>query len=218
MRRFELVKWYKDKLLQEFDKNWYDDYAPELWEDDGDYDYKDRYANDFDEFINSVKPKRSHIGDAGYDFLAIEDVVIPSLPLAIVDNLNISKKLTIENFYDDFQLAFSLTSNSLKPTIVRTGIKAKMGDDEVLKLYIRSNMPNKKCLILPQGAGIIDSNYYNNEGNEGEIFFCYYNLGFTDITLLRGDRIGQGIFQKYLITDDDSAVETRKGGLGSSGE
>ena len=35
---------------------------------------------------------------------------------------------------------------------------------------------------------------------------------------LQRDRIGQGIFMKYLTVDDDSAAGIRTGGIGSTGK
>ena len=38
----------------------------------------------------------------------------------------------------------------------------------------------------------------------------------TDTEIKKGERIGQGIFEKYLVTDDDVAIGERKGGFGST--
>lgn len=65
---------------------------------------------------------------------------------------------------------------------------------------------------------IIDADYYNNESNEGEIFFQLYNLTPFNIQLHRGDCMCQGIIKNYQITTDDNQVEklVRDGGLGST--
>ena len=52
--------------------------------------------------------------------------------------------------------------------MLKTGIKAKMRDDEGLILNVRSSM-GKKRIMLANTNGWIDSDYYNNEDNEGEI-------------------------------------------------
>ena len=36
-------------------------------------------------------------------------------------------------------------------------------------------------------------------------------------TIEKGDRIGQGIFMKYLTVNDDAAGGLRTGGIGSTG-
>lgn len=124
----------------------------------------------------------------GYDFFAIEDFTIP--PYKIGD----------------------------KPIMIPTGIKVQMPDDEFLMLVNRSSNPAKKNLIIPQAMGIVDSDYYNNENNEGEMFFAYYNLSNKSVTIKKGEKIGQGIFMKFFVTDDDNADGERIGGWGSTGK
>ena len=97
-----------------------------------------------------------------------------------------------------------------------TDVKAYMEDDEVLMLYVRSSM-GKIPVVIANGTGIIDASYYNNPDNDGNIGFRLLNLGNEDYVIHRGDRIGQGVFMKYLITDDDNATGDRTGGFGSSG-
>ena len=46
--------------------------------------------------------------------------------------------------------------------------------------------------------------------------FAFYNLGTEPVTIEKGYAIGQGIFQKYLVTEDDNADGKRTGGFGSS--
>ena len=91
------------------------------------------------------------------------------------------------------------------PTLVKTGLKAYMQDDEMLLLYNRSSNPKKKGLILANSVGVVDKDYYGNVDNDGHIMFAFYNIKDEDVEIKKGDAIGQAIFQKYLITDDDSA-------------
>ena len=98
-----------------------------------------------------------------------------------------------------------------------TDVKAYMEDYEVLMLYVRSSM-GKKHVVIANGTGIIDASYYNNPDNDGNIGFRLLNLGKEDYVIRKGDRIGQGVFMKYLITDDDNATGDRTGGFGSSGK
>lgn len=144
-------------------------------------------------------PERSTKYSAGYDFYAIEDVTIePSIIISIFNP-----------FYTETHFE--------KPTLVKTGIKAKMEDDEVLLLVNRSSNPSKKNLIMANDVGVIDADYYGNPDNDGEMAFAFYNVGSEDITIHKGDKLGQGIFMKYLITDDDNATGIRAGGFGSTG-
>lgn len=131
-------------------------------------------------------PIRKTKYSAGYDIEAAENTVIPSF------------------------------KKGMKPTLVKTGLKAYMGEDEVLILANRSSNPGKKGLILSNSIGVIDSDYYGNPDNDGHIMFAFYNIKDEDIEVKKGDAIGQAIFQKFLVTDDDVAAGERKGGFGST--
>lgn len=100
---------------------------------------------------------------------------------------------------------------------LKTGIKANMNSDEGLILNPRSSM-GKKNIMFANTNGWIDSDFYNNEDNEGEIGLLFYNFGEEVWEVKRNDRIAQGMFVKYLVTDDDETTNTRKGGWGSSGK
>ena len=103
-------------------------------------------------------------------------------------------------------------------SVVPTGLKAFMEDDEYLSVFIRSSLAFKKGLMLANSTGIIDSDYYNNEDNEGHIMIAYYNTNDVPLTIKKGERIGQGIFMEYLTVNDDAASGVRKGGIGSTGK
>lgn len=100
-----------------------------------------------------------------------------------------------------------------------TGVKAFMMDDEVLKMYPRSSLPRRYHLTIPNNVGIIDKDYYGNPDNDGAIFISLYNFGKETISLKKGERVAQGIFQKYLVSPDEETVENvRNGGFGSTGK
>ncbi len=108
----------------------------------------------------------------------------------------------------------------LKPhavTVVPTGLKAFMQQDEYLSIFIRSSLAFKKGLMLANSTGIVDSDYYDNPDNEGHIMIAYYNTNDAPYTIEKGERIGQGIFMKYLTVTGDAAVAVRTGGIGSTG-
>ena len=131
-------------------------------------------------------PVRKTARSAGYDVEAAEDIVIP------------------------------VFENGCKPTLVHTGLKAYCQDDEWYMLANRSSHPGKKKLVLANGIGIIDADYYGNPDNDGEFMFAYYNIGTEPLEIKKGDIIGQVVFQKFLITDDDNATGKRTGGFGST--
>ena len=99
-----------------------------------------------------------------------------------------------------------------------TGIKACFQEDEVLMMYIRSSMGFKKQLVLSNGTGVIDSSYYNNPDNEGHIHIAITNIGNKTQVIPPMAKVAQGIFMKYLTTDDDNAEGERVGGIGSTGQ
>lgn len=101
--------------------------------------------------------------------------------------------------------------------LVWTDIKAYMQEDEVLELHVRSSIGIKKGIILSNITGIIDSSYYNNPSNEGNIGVSLWNTTDKEITLDAQERVCQGIFKKYLIVDEDMCLnEERIGGIGST--
>lgn len=104
-----------------------------------------------------------------------------------------------------------------KITVLATGLKAYMGSGEYLAIHIRSSMGIRHGLMLANGTGIIDRDYYNNEDNEGHIMIAVYNTSGQAFHVSKGDRIAQGIFCRYLTADDDRAEGIRRGGVGSTG-
>ncbi len=154
---------------------------------------------------NIQLPKRATKHAAGYDFEAAEEIVLP-LQLG-------------ELFGSDNDEAIEKKEELLRPLLVPTGIKAYMQEDEYLQLTNRSSNPLKNFIVLPNGVGIVDADYYNNEGNEGHIYFQFLNFGLRDKVIHKGDRIGQGIFLQFLKADQDEAEGSeRTGGFGSSGQ
>ena len=72
--------------------------------------------------------------------------------------------------------------------------------------------------MLVNTTGIIDSDYYENPDNDGNRGFAFYNMSDVDVLIKAGERVLQGIFVNYLITEDDNADEVRTGGTGSTGD
>ena len=141
------------------------------------------------------------------------------------------EKDILDGKYEDLVLPRRSTKNSagydfisvidinLKPRerkIIPTGIKVIMNENEFLALYIRSSLGFKYNIRMCNQVGIIDADYYGNSDNEGHIYVCLENEGKEEINIKKGDRFVQGIFTPFLITDDDTATETRLGGIGST--
>lgn len=131
-------------------------------------------------------PVRKTRYSAGYDIEAAEDVIIPSF------------------------------KKGMNPTLIKTGLKAYMQDDEMMLLYNRSSNPKKKGLIMANSVGVIDKDYYGNPDNDGHFMFAFYNIKEEDVLIKKGEAIGQAIFQKYLVGDNDAPEGERVGGFGST--
>ena len=143
-----------------------------------------------------ILPIRGTKHAAGSDFEAAEDIVIPSIWKQILSGKVLQ---------------------GIKPELVHTGIKAQMESDESLKLFNRSGNP-KLGLILANGVGVVDSDYFENPGNDGVIMFAFFNFWPKDVLIMKSQRIGQGVFEKFLLTEDDAAEAERVGGFGSTGK
>lgn len=96
-----------------------------------------------------------------------------------------------------------------------TDVKAYMQPNEFLMLDVRSSMGGK--FMLANTIGIIDSDYYGNPTNDGNIGIFLKNISNTHLKIFKGDKIAQGIFMEYLKADNDNTKTKRKGGFGSSG-
>lgn len=165
-------------------------------------------------------PKRQTSGAAGYDFVVAEDTIIPPYHTQWdkIVNTAMEEYDAIKSDVFDLDTISNITKISkAKPTLVPTGVKCKLDKNTYLSLTVRSSCPLKNWLILANAEGIIDSDYYNNESNEGLIYFQLINLSPYAIQLHKGDRLGQGVIIPYLTTEDDNATGTRTGGLGSTG-
>ena len=166
-----------------------------------------------DEFTNKIDEIAKEVQNDIPLLLAIE----------AKDNETITKEA--QKYFDRFQGDFTLDLNQMKAlvkeagtklTLVPTGVKCKLEDDQVLHLYIRSSCPLNHYLFLGNGTGVVDSDYYNNEDNEGHIFFQIINLSPFNIVVKKGDIIGQGEIVRFCKTDDDEADGVRTGGFGST--
>jgi len=114
----------------------------------------------------------------------------------------------------------SILDIEIKPKeikMVPTGLKACIPEDEALFIYPRSSLGIKKHLMMSNGVGVVDADYYNNDANEGHIMVPLYNFSDKTVKISSGERVAQGIFMKYYKTIDESVSDTvRQGGFGSS--
>nr|DAP78840.1 MAG TPA: dUTPase [Caudoviricetes sp.] len=94
---------------------------------------------------------------------------------------------------------------------VSTNTKVYMSSDEVLKIYPRSSMAIKRGVTLVNDVAIIDSDFKDT------IVLALHNNSMGAVTIKKGEKIAQGIFQKYLTCGDEPSV-VRNGGIGSTGK
>ena len=175
-----------------------------------------------------IIPSRKTTQSAGYDFYAAEDTVIPPFVEIMEDALiedakaRGAKYKTVQDFmekeypYPLEKIAKISKEYKAKVALVPTGIKCKIPDGYFLQLSPRSSLPLKHWLIMANGVGIIDADYYNNPDNEGHIYFQLINLLPVPVVIKKGDCFGQGILMKYYTGEEDEVLNTREGGFGST--
>lgn len=131
------------------------------------------------------------------------------------NDILLPKRATVGSAGYDFFAPAELNIKSGETALVPTGIRCKIDEGWVLKIYPRSGLGFKYRLTLNNTVGIIDSDYYFAD-NEGHIFIKMTNLGDKDLTVEKGKAFAQGIFIEYGITVDDECDALRTGGFGST--
>ena len=184
-----------------------------------------KYADD--ELV--IVPSRKTTQSAGYDFCAAEDTIIPPFVeimedamLADMEDRKVKEQYADVREFMEKEYPFTLDRIAAiskkfdaKVALVPTGVKCKIPDGYFLQLSVRSSLPLKHWLILGNGVGIIDADYYNNPDNEGHIYFQIINLLPVPIKIQKGECFGQGILMEYH-TAGDNVTTTREGGFGST--
>lgn len=169
-------------------------------------------------------PVRKTKNSAGYDFEVAEGIIVPSYE-DLGSQLDRDYKEMVRNREDLSPIgmlglkdvAKITKTTKAKPILVSTGVKCHLDPGYYLELSVRSSTPLKYWIILANGIGIIDADYYNNPDNEGEIFFQLINLSPWPIQLKRGDVIGQGVFHRYeTVNNEEEITVERSGGFGST--
>lgn len=165
--------------------------------------------------VDLAAPERKTADAAGYDMAAAEDCIIPSV-WQMVSEIKAISPVQDDEFLTLEQMKKITKETGFKPTLIPTGMKCKLDPNTYLQLSIRSSSPLNYWLMLANGVGVIDRDYYNNESNEGHIYFQIYNLSPFNIMIKKGEIIGQAIILPYMTTEDDSASGLRIGGFGST--
>lgn len=135
---------------------------------------------------------------------------------SLYDEYVLPKRATLKSAGYDFFAINDFVIHPGEVLKVPTGVKVVMNDDEAFMLYVRSSMGFKWNVRLTNQVGVIDADFYNNVDNEGHMCFSLQNHGDKDFVVKKGSAFGQGVFSKYLITDDDNASGDRLSGFGST--
>ncbi len=150
-------------------------------------------AEEYKKNPEKLLPKRSTKGSAGYD------LIIP---------------------YD-----CDINVDSPGLYVLDTFVKIEVPKDIVAKMYVRSSIGIKKGIVLANGTGIIDSDFKDTikvplVRNRISVISESFVEGIDDEKpkIRKGDRIVQIVFTKYYTTEDDTTVEERNGGIGSTGK
>ena len=165
--------------------------------------------------VDIAMPVRKTAESAGYDLVAAEDYIVPSFVQMCKEAANLWP-VADDEFVTMEMMSDFTKQTGFKPTLVSTGMKCKLDPGTWLQLSVRSSSPLKYWLMMGNGIGVIDADYYNNPDNEGEIFFQIYNLSPFNIQIKKGEAIGQAIILPYGVTENDVAGGERTGGFGST--
>lgn len=136
---------------------------------------------------------------------------------AIYDAIKLPRRATSGSAGYDFFSPLDFTLEPGKTLKIPTGIRCKIDDGWVLKIYPRSGLGFKFRLQLNNTVGVIDSDYYYSD-NEGHIFIKITNDSNEGkvVEVKAGQGFAQGIFLEYGITYDDDVTDVRNGGFGST--
>lgn len=140
---------------------------------------------------------------------------IKSSDASLYDDIVLPRRATEGSAGYDFFAPDTFTLSPKESIKIATGIRVKIDQGWVLKIYPRSSLGFKYRLTLDNTVGIIDSDYYFAD-NEGHIFIKLTNCGNTEFTVEKGTAFAQGVFVEYGITIDDFVSDKRHGGFGST--
>lgn len=132
------------------------------------------------------------------------------------DNTQLPRRATKGSAGYDFFAPCDIVITPHSTAFIRTGIKCQIEDGYVLELYPRSGLGFKYRVALNNTVGIIDSDYYNNDKNEGHIMCKLYNPSGETILIKKGEAYMQGIFKEFFLADEEEVTAERVGGIGST--
>lgn len=133
-------------------------------------------------------------------------------------SINIPKRASKDSAGYDFEIIERLEIKPGEIKLAPTGLRILMPKNEVLLVFPRSSLAIKKGLMMSNGVGVVDADYYGSE-NEGHLMIPLYNFTNETVVIEQYERVAQGIFTNfYKTTGDDDNNTIRLGGFGSSGK
>jgi dUTP pyrophosphatase len=135
-------------------------------------------------------------------------------------DIELPKRATANSAGYDIAAAEDFIVPARKIGLIPTGLKVFMQPNEVLLIALRSSVSIKHSVMIAQNVAVIDADYYNNPDNEGHFFIPILNYSDFPFEVKKGDRLAQGIFTTYCVTDSDHCEwgMPRQGGFGSTDE
>ena len=151
------------------------------------------------------------------DILNTLDFILEDEVQGLYDAITLPVRATKHSAGYDFVSPISFVLSPNNSINIPTGIRCKMEEGWVLKIYPRSGLGFKYRLQLNNTVGIIDGDYYYSD-NEGHIFIKVTNCSNENkvVSIDKGNGFAQGIFIEYGITEDDEVNGIRNGGFGST--
>lgn len=135
----------------------------------------------------------------------------------LYNNYNLPVRKTSGSVGYDFELLEDIEILPDKIVKIPTGVKSNFSKNEMLLIVVRGSLGFKHNIRLTNQLGIVDSDYYNNNTNEGHIFVSLQNEGKKVFKLKKGDRFVQGIFLNVNFIDNEKdEFMQRTGGFGST--
>jgi dUTP diphosphatase len=101
--------------------------------------------------------------------------------------------------------------------LIPSNVVLRVPDGHVLLVALRSSTPLRKHLIMPNGIGVIDSDFC---GPTDEIAIQVLNIGTAAEVVQRGERVAQGLLVPSVRcswVETDAAQRRDRGGFGSTG-
>ena len=128
-----------------------------------------------------------------------------------VGDIKLPQRGTEHSIAYDFFSPIGVTNLPMQSEMIWTDVKSYFQPNEALLLNVRSSM-GKQPIMIANTQGWIESDYFSNESNDGNLGFRLFNLGDQPYIVHQGDKIRQGMFINYLVADSGNTDVKRTGG------